>query len=167
MWGRPGRENKVVSQLFFFSRKTAKKCTNNSVLKIHVDKHKIVARNVHLWAYSTSLALLSFLSLLNGRSTGIYALKIHCSPGLRLSDPGNLTRFHGGMPWHSLLKWQACLCKSVQGRWLSLMMPCNSPGVRLLTDAVQTPATPSCQLVLLRRGFLWLLSLDEIFEKAF
>lgn len=47
------------------------------------------------------------------------------------------------------------------------MMPCNSPDVRLQTDAVQTPATPSCQLVLLRRGFLWLFSLDGIFEKAF
>ena len=43
----------------------------------------------------------------------------------------------------------------------------NSPDVRLGTDAVQTPAPPSCRLVLLRKDFLWLLSLAEIFEKAF
>lgn len=59
------------------------------------------------------------------------------------------------------------VCASLtEGAGGFLMMPCNSPGVRLLTDAVQTLATPSCQLVLLRRGF-WLLSLDEILRKHF
>lgn len=53
---------------------------------------------------TTSLALFSSLPLLNGRSTGIYLLKIHCSVGLRSREPGNPSGFNGQMPHHSLLK---------------------------------------------------------------